>query len=285
MTTPPAFSPDAAAGALDQAGSAEPPAVPVSLGAALSPELRHRLHRVLWQDNSQLGSVYRARVLHPQARVTDLLQYADTANVGATWNRLAVIIALMNFELPGAPSTAGLVASSIRALRKRTANDDLKRHYESILAGLGSIVEDEAAQEQESAKLEEESAELESTIETSSGVYVYTYPHYLRYPFGSISTRRMFKVGQTSGEAWVRVRTQARLTGLPEEPVLLRVYTGMADPAAAERKFHLLLDVAEHERSQGRGVGKEWFSTTLDYLDTIANVLNLQVMTASLDTF
>lgn len=254
--------------------------LPPEVGRALTEDLRARLHSVLWKDNSQLGSVYRARVAHPSLGPTDLTLHAETANAGATSNRLAVINALFEGDVPGGPTSAQQAARSVRNLRKRTTHQALRSHYDEVLDRLASVINDEEAQEQELAQLEEDSAELEGTLESSSGVYVYTYLQYWRYPYGSSETRRLLKVGQTSGEAWSRVRQQTRTTGLPEEPLLLRVYVS-DDPMAAEAKFHRLLDAAEHDRSQGKSVGREWFATTIEYLDTIAEVLGLEVKSAS----
>jgi hypothetical protein len=79
------------------------------------------------------------------------------------------------------------------------------------------------------------------------------------------------------------VLNQARQTGMPEDPLLLRVYT-TDDPTAAEKDFHMLLDAAEHQRSVGAAVGKEWFVTTVKYCDAVATALKLTVLKGSTDT-
>lgn len=90
----------------------------------------------------------------------------------------------------------------------------------------------------------------------------------------------MLKVGRTSNKAWSRVLAQAKSTGMPEDPLLLRVYA-TDDPVAAEKTFHMLLDAAEHERSLGTAVGVEWFVTTIEYCDTVATALKLDVLKGS----
>jgi hypothetical protein len=108
---------------------------------------------------------------------------------------------------------------------------------------------------------------------------VYTYPHYWKYPFVPGTTRRLLKIGKTDQGAFHRVRAQARQTGAPEDPLLLRVYVS-PDPAESERTFHRLLDAAEHSRSEGWGAGREWFATTLEFCDEVARALRLQVLAA-----
>lgn len=50
-------------------------------------------------------------------------------------------------------------------------------------------------------------------------------------------------------------------------------------PAELEDRFHRVLDAAGHERSSVRHVkaGTEWFSTTLELLDTLVEILYLDV--------
>lgn len=82
----------------------------------------------------------------------------------------------------------------------------------------------------------------------------------------------------TTKEASERVRQQARQTGIPEDPLLLRVYQHPSkEPREVEKEFHLLLNAADHTRSETKTGGKEWFETSLEFLDAIAEVLGLTV--------
>ena len=90
----------------------------------------------------------------------------------------------------------------------------------------------------------------------------------------------MLKVGRTGNEAWVRVVKQARMTGMPEDPLLLRVYQ-TDDPVGVEKIFHMLLDAAGHDRSAGVAVGKEWFVTTIEFCDAIATALGVHALKGS----
>lgn len=47
--------------------------------------------------------------------------------------------------------------------------------------------------------------------------------------------------------------------------------------AEVECQYHRLLEAADHDRSQARTGGTEWFLTSVRFLDGIANVLGLPV--------
>lgn len=72
-------------------------------------------------------------------------------------------------------------------------------------------------------------SESEEAIEKSkaaeaediAGIYVYTLPHYVRYPYDRKSGRTLLKVGHSSVEALYRARSQTRVTSLPEDPVAI----------------------------------------------------------------
>lgn len=61
--------------------------------------------------------------------------------------------------------------------------------------------------------------------------------------------------------------------------LLLRVYpTATSEKVAeVERQYHRLLEAADHDRSQARAGGTEWFLASVRFLDEIANVLGLPV--------
>ena len=90
--------------------------VPNTLGAALSDDLRAELHGLLWDADGQLGSVYQARVAHPEAVTpTQLHPYTTCAVVGAVSNRLAAVNAIFNLRVPAGPSVARQIASPVSA--------------------------------------------------------------------------------------------------------------------------------------------------------------------------
>jgi hypothetical protein len=99
--------------------------------------------------------------------------------------------------------------------------------------------------------------------------------------------RFWLKIGQTGRVVEKRVLDQLRSTAMPEDPVILRVYTdpkgealgSEVDYAALEKKFHKLLMSAGHSKTSARSGGTEWFATTLEFLDEIAETLELDIET------
>jgi hypothetical protein len=86
------------------------------------------------------------------------------------------------------------------------------------------------------------------------------------------------KVGRSDSSVIRRFREQTRTTALPEEAILLRIYpTEGTDALQREPQFHELLEAADHARSRARAAGREWFSTSLRFLDAVAGALGLEI--------
>jgi hypothetical protein len=110
-----------------------------------------------------------------------------------------------------------------------------------------------------------------------SGVYVFTLPHYLRYPVDTETGNTYLKVGHSQSGVVNRFIEQTRTTALPEDPILLRVYP-TENAEEMETEFHRLLVAGGHLRTTGASAGREWFLTNLDYLDEIAGRLGLETI-------
>ena len=108
------------------------------------------------------------------------------------------------------------------------------------------------------------------------GIYVYTLPHYMLHPYDPASGRTLLKVGHSSVDAYYRASSQGRLTALPEDPILLRIYPVEAS-AKAEREFHAWLRDADHAGSRTERGGSEWFITSTKFLDRVARSMSLEV--------
>jgi T5orf172 domain-containing protein len=91
----------------------------------------------------------------------------------------------------------------------------------------------------------------------------------------------LMKVGQSNHDVILRFRSQTRTTALPEEPILLRIYRTTESTVAIksiESDFHRLLEAADHYRSVERTAGKEWFVTSMRFLDEVARVMRLPIV-------
>jgi hypothetical protein len=198
-------------------------------------------------------------------------------NSGAVNNLLLRIRVVLGEPWVSTPKQARACAGTVKSLLRQGGLSPASRdHLGHVLATLLAAADDASGQEVELAQQESDSAELERELRAANGVYVYTYPQYWRYPVTPESSRHLLKVGKTTQGAWKRVCDQARATGAPEDPLLLRVYLA-SEPDDAERVFHRLLEAAEHTRQATRSGGREWFATTLEFLDEIANAIGLQI--------
>jgi hypothetical protein len=174
-------------------------------------------------------------------------------------------------------------------------NPDLSPASVSYLQSLRDLVDsiekDDDAVFGEQTRLKEASEELTQKVEKLGGVYVYTFPLYLKVPAKHDPERFWLKIGQTSRVVSRRVSEQLRSTAMPEDPVILRVYTdpkgeavgSEVDYAALEKKFHKLLMSAGHSKTSAKSGGTEWFATTLEFLDEIAETLELDIETRDVE--
>lgn len=241
-----------------------------------SSEVRDELERFLESDLSRTGEVFRLakQGLDAESIAAEL----GVASSSFVWGYTRQARALLDGDLPTAPSVAQAVGRKFRAILKTARlSTGARQVLEINLTELDRRADDENARivEVERAKEQTEEAEARNDV----GIYVYALPHYLRYPFDAVSGRTLMKVGRSDADVIIRFRNQTRTTALPEEPVLLRIYrTELASAAPLESAFHRLLEAADHHRSVARTAGREWFVTSTRFLDEVARLLRLQVV-------
>lgn len=211
----------------------------------------------------------------------DIVEAKAAANTGAAGNLVSNIRALRDGTLPSAPSRAVLARSSARSFLRQHSDvlsDAAQKRLEDLITELTAVVESVEAQVKEESDLEAKGDQLEEILLQEGGVYVYTYPHYWRHPTVENTRRTLLKVGMTTKETKERVRQQARGTNVPEEPLLLRSYRHSdLQPKEAEKIFHRLLLAADHHSPQKKTGSKEWFQTSVEFLDTIAATLGMTI--------
>ena len=146
-----------------------------------------------------------------------------------------------------------------------------ERLYQLYVAGKS------ATRAQQRAVLAEATAEAERA--GVAGIYAYCLPTYREHP-DQDTGRFPIKVGRSDVDVHNRFAAQKRLTWLPEEPELLRVFTGGSERSVLdlERRLHEALDAAGHARAHGDRVGNEWFITTVEFLDSLAELAGLQII-------
>jgi hypothetical protein len=238
-------------------------------------EVRDELVTLLEEDQSRLGEVYRAlqRGLDAGAIAAEL----ELGTSGFVWNYERVIKAVLDGNLPSAPTVALGAARRYRSILKSAVLSHAARSYlETNLRELERRADDQTARgiEIQQAQQQTQAAEERNDV----GIYVYALPHYLRYPFEPDSGRTLLKVGRSDSDVMMRFKNQTRTTALPEEPILLRIYrTDGNTTAPVEAAFHRLLVAADHSRSVSRSAGREWFVTSTRFLDEVAKVMKLSI--------
>jgi len=275
VTLPPP-GPEASA-TIDPAVSPKLPETAPAIGAVRpSDEVREELEQFLVSDGSRLGEVHRGLLRGLTADGIAAEMGVATSNF--VWNYTKVIEALLLGDLPGAPTVALGTARKFRTLLATASLSAATRQYLQVnLAELERRAEDQTARVVEVQRAHEETERAESRNDV--GIYAYALPHYLRYPYDAVSGRTLMKVGRSDSDVIRRFRDQVRTTALPEEPILLRIYrTEARSTADVERDFHRLLEAADHFRSVARSAGREWFVTSIRFLDEVARVMGLPIV-------
>jgi hypothetical protein len=237
--------------------------------------VRDEVERLLAEDQTRMGDVYRLdREGQSAAAIAQALGVDTTGFVS---NYKTAIAALLDGDVPRSPTLSAQVASRVRAwLKKPGLSAELRDRLNELHATLQVHSEDSAARSVEDSQAKQRTAEAEQS--RTPGIYVYTLPHYLRHPYEPESGRTLLKVGRSERDTYERAYTQGRITALPEDPILLRVYPVLAgDTATVEGEFHAWLTDADHDRSRSLRGGSEWFLTSTKFLDRIARSKGLDI--------
>lgn len=257
---------------------------PRSLDEGESPASNGEVAQALNVDPTRLGQVWRRADKKPPEIAREL----GNATTSFVYNYRRTIAALVDGELPSMPTPAKLVASALRGFAKRH-QDGLSEHTIARLEGLAEqcdrVANDPLAIAREDSVDQKQTEEVEKR--DTPGIYVYTYPHYLRHPVlpglehegtgAGRQPRTYFKVGRSGRGVKERIANQMRGTAVPERPSLLRIYT--IDPESElkgkEKRLHQHLRSADHGRERSQDHGTEWFLTHLEFLDDTADLLGL----------
>lgn len=242
--------------------------------------VRNQISDALRANEGRLGEVFR---LKEEGIFTnaEIVARGAAANSGAAGNLQAILRSIVEDFVPRSPAIATIAGRSVGGLLR--ASPELSEEARSFLSGirarLDEVAHSEEAIAEEDSQISSSAEDLERIAENQSGVYVYSLPTYFRTPKKTDPDRFLYKIGKTDRFVGARIREQQRLTGLPEDPWLLRVYRSETrSPAEIEQVFHDLLDNAGHSRGTGRYSGTEWFATNFDFLDAIARSQRLEIM-------
>jgi hypothetical protein len=240
--------------------------------------VRKALIKALLENSRQLGKVY---FLDPEMakKPKEIVELEGAANEGAVGNIRCALRAILDGVIPNSPAVSRQAAGNLRSLAKENPGFEsaVLEHVNEVLFELQERAASKIFMEVETEERLKESEDLTKLVEKRGGVYAYSLPHYLNYPCKEDPDRFWFKVGRTSGNFVDRVVDSHRKTGLPEDPIIRRTYfSGTMDPKEMEGKFHLMLK-ASGLQTDARYAGVEWFATTEDQLDAIAELLGLEI--------
>jgi hypothetical protein len=161
-------------------------------------DVRVELVRLLEGDHSRLGQVYRG--LQSGQDAYAIARELDVTSTSFVWNYDRLVKALLDADLPTAPTVAMAAARKFRSILRSSHLSPATRSYlEANLLELERRAENEAARlaEDQFAKEQTEAAEARN----DRGIYVYALPHYLRYPFEASTGRTLMKVGRSDSDA------------------------------------------------------------------------------------
>lgn len=240
------------------------------------------IRKALENEDSRLGEVWRAN--ERGLTQTEIAEELGVETSNFVWNSLRFARAIEFGDLPTAPSVIRSCLSAIRGFVKRNQPSFSQRTTDILFSRIREL--ESRLESSETVELEDRIVrDRESDAEALEvpGIYVYTLPHYYRNPLQPAdvefnASKTLMKVGMSENDVIKRFRTQQRDTVLPEDPWLLRIYGGSSDIRATEKSFHDFLRAADHRQQGGRSVGKEWFLTSLRFLDQIAKDKNLEVL-------
>jgi len=237
---------------------------------------------MLASDDLLLGSIFNA-MESGFSNALEIVEKTGAGNRGVVYNYQKMVSAILEGKIPNSSSISRNAARSISRLIKNSnsISPATLEYLNSIRVKLIENAESETAVLHDKASIEAQSEALVKVASTiKNGIYVYSFPTYLH--FGTIEDQDVFwlKIGSTKNSVWQRIVEQNRQTSMPEDPKLLRIYhKDSMDIEAVEQKFHTTLDRVGHERSAARRTkaGKEWFASTLDAVDAIAELLDLEI--------
>lgn len=234
---------------------------------------RAAVEAILAADESLTGRIYRydLRGMSP----ADIAAAEDNQGVAFVYNYRLQIHALLTGEVPTSPWAAQSVAAKVRRwLKTLDLVPQLRDDLTKFEATVQSRAEDPEAQ---AIEVDDAVAKSKAAVDEGiPGVYVYTLPHYLKHRIDEETGKTLLKVGHSARDAYYRAGSAGRLTALPEDPILLRIYPA-AESAAAEKQFHAWLTAADHAGTRTKRAGAEWFVTSTKFLDRVARALSLEI--------
>lgn len=236
--------------------------------------LKDELANLLEASEGNLGAVYHAMQV-PGRSLSDIASDAGIINQGYVSNLRSSVRVILGDYVPEAPTIAKHAYHAIGGLIRGNSNlsDECRKYLQDLRASLLPVFEPV-----EEEIVEAVETELVNKVSERGGIYVYSLPTFMRTSVDGSEDRHWFKVGMTERDPELRIKEQQRMTGLPEDPLWVRVYRPTDRSIRdIEKSFHRLLEAAGHRRAASTRGGTEWFATNIRYLDAIARELGLEI--------
>lgn len=248
------------------------------MASAPEPKVLDEIQRALRINEGNLGVVFRlfeSGLTSPSEMVAE----GGIANAGHASNLIRYIKSILQGNIPASPTRSEAAGRTIGGLiRAFEFSSETRLYLQDLRSELDEHATNASAVQLENAQLEKQSETLATVAEQSGGVYVYSFPAYIKTPAKTDPDRYWLKVGTTERIVGMRIADQTRSTAMPEDPLILRVYRSEnVSNSELEKKFHRILQSAGHNRTESKHGGKEWYATNLDFLDEIAETLGLKI--------
>lgn len=256
--------------------------------AELELTAREEIEKLLEEDQSRLGDVYRLHVIEelaPQV-VADRL---NIETVGFVYGYRSRIDAILDGKVTTGATLQSQVTAAVRSFVKRSRGQVGAAAAQLLVNNLAlaeqALIELTSSETSVDEPVRGDDADVDTGhLDGKPGIYAFSYGWYLEKPVDEKSGNTLIKVGQTT-DVGLRIRQHrgGARAHMPEPLVVVRVYSaGDVDPIAVEKQFHRLLSTAGHNNPRraatrrANEVGQEWFLTNEAFLDAIASVLGLR---------
>lgn len=235
----------------------------------------------LHESSRTIGKVFRGLLDGKgQDQIRVLLQYPKGNETVHVFSR--VIKALRgNIEISRLkPNDVLQMVYAIKQIQKSCNDDQLEKYLNAKLeeADGNKTGKDRAETILSGAKKLNPSKSKEGNnskvvAESAPGVYIYSYPKYLKEGEKDDDHVTYYKIGKSRNVA-DRIKTQNRETSVPEDIEIIDVFY-TADPVSLENNIHRVLhSLGLHHKSKKGGV--EWFVCSVTTIRAIVQTLKLQ---------
>lgn len=250
----------------------------------INEKLKHELEQLILADGLQVGQTFRlmkSGIDSPK----EIVSHGVGANTGVVGTNKVIIKSILENHIPNSSYISRYAYRAINRLRENTpeSSPELEIYLDQLQTKLDQRAKSSEAAIQDAVIAVESTQFLSKRLDelkNQSGVYVYSFPTYLKHGTDGNAELKLLKIGRTENDVWQRLISQNRQTSMPEDPVLLRIYySDSLSTEEIEANFHMTLDAFGHSRSAATSTkaGREWFATTLEALDAVASLMNLKI--------